>query len=96
MSEDIVSSNLDIPLPGNRPARYRIVVGKQLSPAWQDRLGGMEIKPFSGQSPAQEITQLEGVIKDQAQLTGILNTLYDYGVPLLSMQILETDIEETR
>ena len=74
---------------GKGPARYRIVVGKRLSPTWSERLAGMEITPV-GKAPSRAtVTRLEGIIKDQAQLPGVLNTLYDMGVPLLSVEILE-------
>ncbi len=71
------------------PARYRIVVGKRLSPTWSDRLAGMEITPID-EAPSQATgTRLEGIIEDQAQLSGVLNTLHDMGFPLLSVEILD-------
>lgn len=74
------------------PARYRIVVGKNLSQVWADRVGGMEITSFLQQSDQQKMTKLEGVIVDQAQLSGILNTLNDFGFPLISVQVLENEV----
>jgi hypothetical protein len=73
---------------GSGPSRYRIIVGKKLSANWSDRLAGMEIRPVQQESSTGEATLLEGVVKDQAQLSGILNTLYDYGFPLLKVEIL--------
>ncbi len=75
--------------PGKGPARYRIVVGKYLSPTWSDRLAGMEIAPGETDSAQSTLTRLEGVLQDQAQLSGVLNTLYDLGLPLLSVEVLE-------
>ncbi len=74
---------------GKGPARYRIVVGKYLSVIWSDRLAGMEIRPVDEVSSQAPVTQLEGLIQDQAQLSGVLNTLYDMGFPLLSVEALE-------
>ncbi len=71
------------------PARYRILLGKRLSPTWSDRLAGMEITPID-EAPSQATgTRLEGIIEDQAQLSGVLNTLHDMGFPLLSVEILD-------
>ncbi len=70
-------------------ARYRIVVGKQLSPTWSDRLAGMEITTGEEHPSQAMVTRLEGVIQDQAQLSGLLNALYDMGLPLLSVETLE-------
>jgi hypothetical protein len=75
----------------SEPARCRILVGKHLSPAWSDRLAGMRIGPAEGSSSAASMTQLEGVLQDQAVLSGVLNTLYDFGFPLLSVEVLEGD-----
>lgn len=74
---------------GKGPARYRIVVGKHLSPTWSDRLAGMEITPGETDSAQSTMTRLEGILQDQAQLSGVLNTLYDMGLPLLSVEVLE-------
>ncbi len=71
------------------PARYRILVGKRLSPTWSDRLAGMEIKPVNEDPSQLSVTQLEGILQDQAQLSGILNALHNMGFPLLSVQALE-------
>ncbi len=61
---------------GKEPTRYRIVVGKRLSPGGED----------PSQTP---VTLLEGIIQDQAQLSGLLNTLYDMGFPLVKVVALE-------
>lgn len=71
------------------PTRYRIVVGKPLSPTWSDRLAGLVITPDSEATSSTTTTCLEGVIQDQAQLSGVLNTLYDMGLPLLSVEAVE-------
>jgi len=78
--------------PGLRPgmpAGYRIQVQGTLDGTWSDRLGGLTImvnsEPFNG-APA---TTLFGHLRDQADLIGVLNTLYDLHLPLLSVEYLD-------
>jgi hypothetical protein len=71
------------------PARYRIVVGKRLSLDWSGRLAGMEIMPGNEARSQAPVTRLEGILRDQAELSGVLNALYDTGFPLLSVEILD-------
>ena len=75
------------------PHRYRIVIGKPLSSDWSNRLAEMEIKPIRNESGSGDMTELKGVIKDQAQLSGILGALIDFGYPLISIQVLDGDSE---
>ncbi len=72
---------------GKGPARYRIVVGKRLSPTWSDRLAGMEITPGKTDPSQATVTRLEGIIQDQAQLSGVLNTLCDMGFLLACIEV---------
>ena len=67
------------------PATYHIHVQGILDESWSDRLGGVVISRAggTGQSPA---TILSGRVPDQAALLGILNTLYDLLLPLLSIE----------
>ena len=70
------------------PATYRIRVQGHLDDSWADRLGGMVItKAFTANK--QPITILVGHLADQTALTGVLNTLYDLHLPLLSMENLD-------
>jgi len=66
-------------------------VGKWLSPDWSDRLAGMEITPGEEDPSQATVTRLEGIIQDQAQRLGLLNTLYDLRFPLLNVEILEEE-----
>jgi hypothetical protein len=54
------------------PAVYVIRVSGILDEKWSDYLGG--------------ITILEGELIDQAALLGVLNALYDYHYPLISVE----------
>ena len=69
------------------PGSYRIEVQGHLRPDWSDRFGAMRI--FSPPSEADSaVTVLQGHVNDQAELAGILNTLYELHLPLLAVQEL--------
>ena len=70
------------------PATYRIRVQGRLDKSWADRLGGMTITtdPAAEKGP---VTILVGHLADQAALSGILNTLYELHLPLLSVENLD-------
>ena len=65
------------------PANYRIRVQGRLDSNWAERLEGMTIMPdLAAKSP---VAILEGYLIDQAALSGVLNTLYELHLPLLSV-----------
>ena len=66
---------------------YRIRVRGQLDSSWSERLGGMTMTTTGGMD-TDETTMLEGQLLDQAVLTGILNTLYDMRLPLVSVECI--------
>jgi len=68
-------------LQRDQPAFYHIQVQGSLSPRWADYLGGLDISV--SQESDIPMTSLTGEIKDQAELLGILNSLYNLGFPLL-------------
>ena len=69
------------------PATYRIVVQGTLGMDWSDRLAGLAISTtiHPGEAPH---TTLEGRIQDQAQLNGVLETLYGLHLPILRLKKL--------
>jgi len=69
------------------PATYRIRVQGRLNASWSERLGGLRIttRRRAGQIP---VTTLVGQVRDQAELIGILNSLYELHLPLLLVQNL--------
>ena len=69
-------------------ATYRIRVQGAIDNSWSDRLGGMSITN-EATADQQGVTILVGSLTDQAALTGVLNTLYDYHLPLLSVENLD-------
>ena len=67
------------------PATYRIRVSGHLEDHWSDRLGGMVIsRAYTGKN--SPMTILVGYLPDQAALSGVLNTLYELRMPLISAE----------
>ena len=69
------------------PAVYKIKVGGLLSDNWSERLGGMQINidRSKGEEP---VTTLVGQINDQSALSGVLNTLYENHLSIISVSML--------
>jgi hypothetical protein len=72
----------------DEPINYRILVKGHLEDWWGERLGGMRIKAQT-QLGDVVFTELKGEVLDQAALFGILSTLYDLRLPLISLQCCE-------
>jgi len=68
-------------------AIYRIRVRGELNPNMSDRLEGMKIEnTFRKDGRAESL--LEGRLDDQSALSGVLNTLYDLHMPVVSADCL--------
>ncbi|MGB5161765.1 MAG: hypothetical protein WBP10_09270 [Thermoanaerobaculia bacterium] len=87
MSKSPVGRNIEF----GGPATYRIVVQGELAQEWSGRLGGMRIVSSSREGRAAR-TNLEGRIRDQAELSGVLGTLHGLHLPIL--EVLEIESEE--
>lgn len=85
----VLGSILHILRMKKQPDIYQIKVAGVLDPDWSDRLGSLDIKVCTGDVFCGPVTQLEGYVRDQAQLSGILNTLSDLRYKLLSVTIIE-------
>ena len=70
------------------PATYRIRVQGKLDESWLERLGGMAVTSDAAEDKAP-VTTLVGHLTDQAALSGVLNTLYELHLPLLSVENLD-------
>jgi hypothetical protein len=70
----------------DHPGRYRIRLEGRLESRWASRFDGMTLTAGS-----DGITVLEGPVVDQAALHGLLRTVNDLGLPLLSVTRVETD-----
>jgi len=76
----------------DQPAQYRIRIKGELERQWSDRMGGVQIRQQT-QDDGSILTCLEGKLVDQAALFGVLVTLYNLRLPLISVECLETDRE---
>jgi hypothetical protein len=75
--------SLQRPLPMDAPRYCTIRAEGTLEPAWSERLGGMGVRASSAHGgPAVE---LRGRLPDQAALIGVLLSLYNLGLPLISV-----------
>jgi hypothetical protein len=76
------------------PAIYRIHVQGRLDARLTNRLGGMQITEIcvTGKGPE---TILVGRLVDQASLTGILNSLYELHLPVLSAECIGAEDDST-
>jgi hypothetical protein len=72
------------------PAKYRIKVQGYLDESKSEFLGGMTITT-SSQGDEGVMTTLVGRLRDQAELSGVLNTLYELHLPILSVEFLKDD-----
>jgi hypothetical protein len=70
------------------PATYRICILGTLEKNWTDYCAGLKIEHdiVLNQYP---VTILTGVLVDQTELIGVMNTLYDLGCPLLAVECVE-------
>jgi len=89
---NLSNENKEIEFGG--PATYRIVVKGDLGQEWSDRLAGLAITPtqHEGGSPH---TSLVGPLRDQAELNGILETLYSLHLPILRVEQIENETPTT-
>ena len=70
------------------PAIYRIRVRGHLEAKWSERLEAMNITELRHKDKENE-SILVGRLTDQAALAGVLNTLYEQHLPVLSVDCLE-------
>jgi hypothetical protein len=69
------------------PATYQISVQGRIDTTWSNRLEGMAICLVTAETDSP-ITTLVGEVSDQAALVGILDTLYELQLPVLSVKRL--------
>jgi hypothetical protein len=75
------------PPPIDAPLDRTIRAAGTLGARWSDRLGGLRVRAAGHGSP---VTELSGRLLDQAALFGVFVTLYDLGLPLLSVSCRAT------
>ena len=69
------------------PATYQITVRGMISSGWSGRLEGMTINHLTLED-GTIFTILNGELTDQAALSGVLNTLYELQLPLVTVNML--------
>ena len=69
------------------PATYRIEVEGHLAESWSDRLAGMRITTRE-RSDNTSVTTLVGRLRDQAELSGVLNSLYGLHRSILKVEVV--------
>jgi len=69
-------------------AKYKIRIQGYLNERWSDRMGGATIEAHNDSAEAP-VTELTGEFQDQAALAGLLSTLYDLRLPLLSVECVD-------
>jgi len=83
----MVNRSLRNVIPFDRPATYQIRVQGKVDPDWSDRLAGMAIR-LAVEDACPPVTILKGELSDQAALAGVLNTLYELHLTVLSVLCL--------
>jgi hypothetical protein len=73
----------------DQPATYQIKVPGHLDQSWSEWAGGMTIT-LEGGDDIPPTTTLTGVVADQAALQGLLRRLYSLGLPLISVNWVES------
>ena len=73
----------------NEPATYRISIQGTMDKKWSDHYGGMTIEHerVLDQNPVTILTGL--MAGDLCVGWGVINTLYDFGYPLLLVECVE-------
>ena len=77
--------------PFNRPRNYRIHVLGSLDESWSEKLGGLRITACSQKDQEGSVTELFGKVRDQAELAGLLDSLYELHLTLASVEMLTDD-----
>jgi hypothetical protein len=71
----------------DQPATYKIIVQGKIDPTWFDRLESMAFQEVTLDKNST-LTTLEGELSDQAALAGVLNTLYELHLLVLSVECM--------
>ena len=70
-----------------KPGTYKVVVQGILGEEWSDRLAGMRLTTNYSEDEASATT-LIGHLRDQTQLNGVLNSLYDLHLSILKVEVV--------
>lgn len=70
-------------------AQYRLHIQGYIDLSWSDRLGGLTITSTFDENK-KPLTLLEGRVEDQSQLVGIINSIYEMHLSLISVELIKT------
>jgi len=77
----------------SQPAVYRICVQGRTDLSCYALFEGMTVGII--EAPDQSVvSELVGLLPDQAALMGVLNVLYNYAIPLISVECISVDPEK--
>lgn len=76
------------------PAVYQIKVQGDIAEIWSNRLGGMQITVVRKRDQ-KPVSLLIGRMTDQSELSGVLNSLFELHLPVISVKVLK-DVDEKR
>jgi hypothetical protein len=62
-----------------------------LDESWSEKLGSLRVTACSLKDQKGPVTELVGQVRDQAKLAGVLSTLYELHLTLLSVEYLNGD-----
>lgn len=74
----------------NKPATYVIKVQGELGDEWSSRLAGMQIT-VERKKEGKPINIITGRLSDQSAFSGIMNTLYELHLTVLSVKMLDVN-----
>ena len=75
------------------PAQYRITLHGSLDENWSSRIG-MRVNVNHDANP-YPVTILTGEVLDQAMLLGVLNYMYDLGMPIVKVEWTDAEGMQT-
>ena len=74
-------------------AHYRVCINGPITASFvEDLCGQWHVE--KNETPDSGLTFLNGKVRDQVELLGLLNQLNSYGYPLISVQFLASDPSE--
>ena len=77
-------------ISADQPLEYQIEVQGRLEDSWSHWFDDMEIT-IKREADHPTVTVLSGVVADQAALHGLLNRIRDLSIPLLSVQMANSN-----
>ena len=86
--------NADTFIKYEYPGTYRIEVQGVLDEAWSDRLAGMHVVTDKARADFP-VTILVGRLRDQTQLSGVLNILHELHLPIQLVKYVPADMDHS-